>query len=210
MPQKFFTKPRALAIPLAFRTLTLGACLFTTVALAETEDYYTLVTELTKNPQPQENYPTLPSVPEEIRMQVVLEISQSPPTLEALKKLNPKGSVHDWAAAVAALENLKTVPGLQVALCHHHDVTQLAALRALARLKDPRAVPFLLTYASYMAVAEAGSESATTHGLLQQEIAKTLSATTGVEIKLRGGGQDPRGLKKAILTWTQWYLDQAK
>ena len=93
----------------------------------------------------------------------------------------------EWFEGIAELEKAKALWSLLSCLCHPHDDVQIYTLRrSLKRIGDKRAVPFLLVYAQHMAIYEGGSENATLHGIIHQEIAKTLSALTGINIILKG------------------------
>ena len=104
------------------------------------------------------------------------------------------------------LEREHAVWCLQACLCHPHPDVQINALRALRRLQDPKAVPFLLIYAEYMAVFVPGSEGATIHGIVHEELAATLSALTGIVAEIKE--QAPGTLLKAIREWRKWLLEQ--
>jgi hypothetical protein len=156
---------------------------------------------------PPEGHPVLPSLSTEMRGSVCNEIATSPAVRSAYDKLNVvKNRNVDWFEGVAELEKQRAVSCLLSCLCHPSDDVQIHALRSLERLKDKRAVPFLLLYAEYMAVFESGSENATIHGIIHKSAAKTLSALTGVELVLKG--QDPEGLKKGIKKWRKWLVLQ--
>jgi uncharacterized protein (TIGR03067 family) len=156
---------------------------------------------------PPDDYPVLPSLSTEMRGEVCNEIDRSAVIRAAYAKLDVVRRRNvDWFEGVAGLEKEKAVWSLLSCLCHASVDVQIHALRALERVKDKRAVPFLLLYAEYMAVLVEGSENATLHGNLQQSTAKTLSALTGVEVVLKG--QDPEGLKKGIRKWRKWQVLQ--
>lgn len=151
-----------------------------------------------------ENYPVLPSLPSQLSENISHDIAAKP-VRQAYEKLDAKKSNGSWFAGVAELEKQKAVWALLSCLCHPHDDVQIHALRSLEHLGDKRAVPFLLTYAEYMAVLEGGSENATLHGIIHESIANTLSALTGVKVTLEG--QDPQGLKKGIKLWRKWLVE---
>jgi hypothetical protein len=132
-------------------------------------------------------------------------MAHSPAIRQAIIDLNPNNSNVTWFAAEEVLEHEHAVWCLQACLCHPHDDVQINALRAIGRLKDPKAVPFLLIYAEYEAMMVGGSESATIHGIIHEELSATLSALTGIIIRIKG--QDPEGLLKAIHEWRRWLVE---
>jgi hypothetical protein len=165
-----------------------------------------LIRAATTRPWPGKNYPELPGLPTDVVQHAAREIESSPDVRGAYAKLDAEKQRNvSWFEGVAELETQKAVWSLLTCLCHPHDDVQIHTLRALARLKDERTLPFLLQYASAMAVLEGGSENATLHGIIHDETAKTLSAITGLQFKMRGG-QDPEGLKAAIATSTTWWM----
>jgi hypothetical protein len=156
---------------------------------------------------PPESYPVLPSLSTEVRGRVCNEIANSAAVRGAYEKLDvAKRRNVDWFEGVAELEKLRAVWCLQSCLCHPSQDVQIHALRSLERLKDKQTAPFLVLYAEYMAVFVGGSENATVHGVIHESLAKTLSALTGVEVKLKG--QDEEGLKKGIKRWRKWLVQQ--
>jgi hypothetical protein len=156
---------------------------------------------------PLEGYPVLPSLSTEMRGRVCNEIATSGKVRGAYGKLKVAQRRNvEWFEGVAELEKQRAVWCLLSALCHPSQDVQIHALRALERLKDKRAVPFLLLYAEYMAVEVDGSENATVHGILHGAVARTLSTLTGVEVALRG--QDAEGLKQGIKQWRKWQVQQ--
>ncbi len=166
-----------------------------------------LIKAATTRPWPGESYPTLPSLSTEMQGRVANEIAASARVRQAYEKLDAANRRNvEWFAAVAELEREKALWCLLSCLCHPHEDTQIHALRSLARLGDTRAVPFLILYADYMAVWEAGSENATIHGIIHQATAKTLSALTGIRVEL--DGQDPQRLKTGIRSWRKWLVEQ--
>src|SRR5207244_4771781 len=101
---------------------------------------------------PPEGYPLLPSLSTEMRGEVCNEIDRSAAIRAAYAKLDvAKRRNVDWFEAVTGLEKEKAVWSLLSCLCHASEDVQINALRALDRVKDRRAVPFLLLYAEYMA-----------------------------------------------------------
>ena len=168
-----------------------------------------LLRAATSRPWPGEAYPTLPSLSTEMRGLVRNQIDSSKRIRAAYEKLDAaKRRNVEWFEGVAELEQEKAVWCLLSCLCHPHEDVQIHALRGLERLRDKRAVPFLLLYADYMAVFEAGSENATIHGIIHESAAKTLSELTGVRVSVQG--QDPDGLKNGIKKWRKWLVDQQK
>src|SRR5919109_4386115 len=144
-----------------------------------------LIRLATTRPWPGENSPVLPTLPTEIRDGIVHEINSSKNVRQYYEKLDATNRRNvDWFDGVAGLQKERAIWSLLSGLCHPSDDVQLRALKSLAIVKDKRAVPFLLIYAEYMAVHEAGSENATIHGILHQSIAKTLSEITGVTISI--------------------------
>jgi nucleotide-binding universal stress UspA family protein len=167
-----------------------------------------LLTAATSPPSPTDSFPVLPSLSTEMRGRIAGEIGREPvrrafELLDARQKRNV-----DWFKAVEILEQEKATWSLQACLVHPHEDVQIHALRALERLRSKEGVPFLLIYGDYMAVIEPGSENATIHGIVHESIAKTLSAITGVEVRL--DGQDPEGLRRGLLRWTQWLVEQRR
>jgi hypothetical protein len=133
------------------------------------------------------------------------EIGAAPVVRRAYEQLDPAQHRNvDWFAGVAELEQQKAVWCLLSCLCHPSDDVQIHALRSLERLGDRRALPFLLIYAEYMAVYEAGSENATIHGVIHASIARTATRLTQVPVTLQG--QDPEGLKQGIRKWRKWLV----
>jgi len=162
----------------------------------------------TTRPWPGKNYPELPGLPTDVVQRATREIESTPDVRKAYAKLDPATQRNlSWFEGVAELEKQKAVWSLLTCLCHPHDDVQIHTLRALARLRDDQALPFLLQYASAMAVYEGGSENATLHGIIHDETAKTLSAITGLQFKMRGG-QDPEGLKAAVAAASTWWLNK--
>lgn len=177
------------------------------VAFAADPNPYELIAAVTKHrPRTPESYPVLPTLSSAMRRQVGSEIAASPAVRAAFSRLDSTRRNLEWFAGIEALEQQKAVWSLQAALCHPSVDVQSNALRALGRLKDSRAVPFLLLYADYMSVFVFGSELATAHGIIHHDIAETLSLITGVQISIND--QDPRGLQKAVRRWTRWQIDQ--
>ena len=164
-----------------------------------------LLTAATTRPWPGESFPVLPSLSTEMRGRIAGEIAREP-VRRAFELLDARKRNFDWFEAVEILEQEKATWSLQACLVHHHEGVQIRALRALERLRSKEAVPFLLIYGDYMAVFEPGSENATIHGIIQESIAKALSAITGVEVRL--DGRDPEGLRRGLLRWTQWLVEQ--
>jgi hypothetical protein len=165
-----------------------------------------LIEAATTRPWPGKNYPALPSLSSEMLEKVASEITGSEAVRRAYEKLDANRRNVEWFDGVAELEKQKAVWSLLSFLCHPSDDVQIHALRSLKRLQDKRAVPFLLTYAEYMAVYEAGSENATIHGIIHESIAETLSSLTGIGIIIRG--QNPDGLKNGVRQWRRWLADQ--
>jgi len=165
-----------------------------------------LIDAATTRPWPGRNYPALPSLSTELRYLVTREILGSTEVRQAYEMLEAKERLNvDWFEGIRRLEEQRAVWSILSCLCHPSEDVQVNALRSLERLGDPRAVPFLLIYAEYMAVFEEGSENATIHGTIHESIAETLSALTGVQVHLER--QDPEGLKDGIVLWRKWALD---
>jgi hypothetical protein len=165
-----------------------------------------LIKAATTRPWPGANYPVLPSLSSETLEKIASEITGSEAVRRAYEKLDANRSNVEWFDGVAELEKQKAVWSLLSCLCHPSDDVQIHALRSLKRLQDKRAVSFLLIYAEYMAVYEAGSENATSHGIIHESIAETLSSLTGIGITIRG--QNPDGLKNGVRQWRRWLADQ--
>ena len=165
-----------------------------------------LIAAATTRPWPGENYPVLPSLSTEMRSRIGNEIGR-PEIRKAfgLLDVQRKGNVGSLKA-VEMLEKENAVWSLQACLVHPREDIQIDALRALGRLKDKNAVPFLLIYGDYMAVFEAGSENATIHGIIHETIAGALSSITGVEVEIKG--QNPEALKRGLRLWTKWLVEQ--
>lgn len=165
-----------------------------------------LIRAATTRPWPGENYPALPSLTTSMRSLISDEIRNSQAVSGAYAKLDAAHRRNvEWFEGVAELEKQKAIWSLQSCLLHPSEDVQLHALRSLERVGDRRAVPFLLIYAEYMAVPEAGSENATIHGMIHESLAQTLSALTGVRVSLKG--QDPEGLSRAIKRWRKWQVE---
>jgi hypothetical protein len=163
-----------------------------------------LIRRATTRPWPGTNYPELPGLPDYIVQHAAREMESTPMVKDAYAKLDAANQSNgSWFQGVAELEKQKAVWSLLTCLCHPHDDVQIHVLRSLARLKDERALPFLLEYARAMAVHESGSENATLHGIIHKETAKALSAITGLTFEMKGG-QDPDGLKAAVEATTKW------
>ena len=156
---------------------------------------------------PAEAYPILPALSTELRGLVCNEIESSRAIRDAFAKLDV---VHrrnvDWFTGVKELEAEQAVWGLQACLCHPSEDVQMLALRSLERLRDKRAVPFVVLYGEYMAVVEEGSENATMHGAILALTASTLSKLTGEEVVVKG--QDPAKLKQGLRRWRRWLARQ--
>jgi hypothetical protein len=165
-----------------------------------------LIGAATTRPWPGEGYPVLPALSTEMRGRLGGEIGGSGRVRAAYEKLDAARDNAEWFEGVAELEAEGAVWCLASCLVHPHEDVQIHALRALGRLGDRRVVPFLLTYAEYMAVLEGGSESATIHGIIHSSIAGTLSTLTAVRVEITG--QDPEGLRAAITDWRRWLADQ--
>jgi|GEM_PF-4569417 len=166
-----------------------------------------LIRAATTPPAPGENYPALPSLSTEMRRHVANEITDSKAVRAAYAKLDVQAQNVTWFEGVGELEKAKAVWCLQSCLCHPSSDVQIRALQSLRRLGNVKAVPFLVIYAEYMAVLVEGSEGATIHGVLQSELAKTLSTLTKVEVTVHKH-QDPEGLKKGIRRWQKWLSEQ--
>ncbi len=178
---------------------------FSATALAAEEPPRDLFAALLKRPWPMATSTTLPTFPTRLQEAAAFEIAKSEAVRGAIRDLNPTNRNVVWFAAVDHLEQQRSVWCLQACLCHPHEDVQIRALRALGRLKDARAVSFLLIYAEYEAVFESGSENATMHGIIHREIAAALSAITGIEVTI--GGQDPNGIRAGIRKWRKWEID---
>lgn len=166
-----------------------------------------LIAAATTRPWPGEGYPVLPALSTEMRGRIGSEITGSGRVRAAYEKLDAAMRNNtEWFEGVEELEAEGAVWCLASCLVHPHEDVQINALRALERLGDRRVVPFLLTYAEYMAVLEGGSESATMHGIIHSSIAKTLSTLTGIAVEI--DGQDPEALRAAIAEWRRWLADQ--
>jgi hypothetical protein len=165
-----------------------------------------LIKAATTRPWPGGNYPALPSLSSETLAKIASEITRSEAVKRAYGKLAAERRNVEWFDGVAELEKQRAVWSLLSCLCHPSDDVQIHALRSLKRLQDKRAVPFLLIYAEYMAVFEAGSENATIHGIIHETIAETLSSLTGIGVTIRG--QNPDGLKNGVRQWRRWLADQ--
>lgn len=166
-----------------------------------------LIKAATTRPWPGKNIPELPALSTAMREKIAAEIQSSTTVQNAYEKLDASNRRNvDWFEGVAELEKQKAIWSLLSCLCHPHEDVQIHALRSLGRLKDKRAVPFLLVYADYMAVWEGGSENATIHGVIHQSLAKTMSDITGIEVAL--DGQDPDGLNSGVKRWRKWLVQQ--
>lgn len=156
---------------------------------------------------PGENYPVLPSLSTELRGRICNEITR-PEIREAFELLDIQHKRNvDWFEAVERLEREQAVWSLHACLVHQSEDVQIEALRALGRLKNKDAVPFLLIYGDYMAVDEGGSENATIHGIIHESIANALSSITGIDVELKRR-QDPEGLKRGLRLWAKWLVKQ--
>jgi hypothetical protein len=170
------------------------------------QDPKDLIKAAVTRPWPGANIPALPDLTSEMRDRIASEIAGSEAVRRAYEKLDANRRNVEWFEGVAELEKRKAVWSLLSCLCHPHEDVQFHALRSLKRLQDKRAVPFLLIYAEYMAVFEAGSENATIHGIIHETIAETLSSLTGIGVTIRG--QNPDGLKNGVRQWRRWLADQ--
>jgi hypothetical protein len=170
------------------------------------QDPKDLIKAAITRPWPGDNYPALPALTSEMQERIVSELTGSEAVRRAYEKLDAKRPNVEWFDGVAELEKQRAVWSLLSCLCHPSDDVQIHALRSLNRLQDKRAVSFLLTYAEYMAVYEAGDENATIHGIIHESIAETLSSLTRIGITIRG--QNPDGLKNGIRQWRRWLADQ--
>jgi hypothetical protein len=169
-----------------------------------------LTKEIIRRPWPGNHSPEPPALPETVVSNTLKEIESTPAIRRAFAKLDAaKQGNATWSPDLAGLEKEKAVWSLLCCLCHPNEDVQIGGLRALARLKDERSLPFLLQYASAMAVPEEGSEEATVHGIIHQETGKALSAVTGLTIELRKD-QDPEGLKAAIAKCKVWLMERQK
>ena len=166
-----------------------------------------LIKAATTRPWPGENYPVLPALSTEMEGGIANEIVGSKAVRAAYTKLDANERNVTWFDGVAELEKAKAVLCLQSCLCHPSPDVQIHVLRSLERLKDKRAVPFLVLYAEYMAVWVDGSENATIHGIIHRSVARTLSSLTGVRVTLKDHRQDPEGLRKGIRLWRKWQCE---
>ena len=148
----------------------------------------------------------LPPIPKELAKDIATEIQSFPAVRAAYEDLDANKRNTTWFAALEKLESEKAVWSLTSALCHPSNDVQIYALRALARVKDERVLPFLFQYADAMAFFQGGSESATIHGIKHVDIAKVFGAITGLEIKI--DGQDPQGITAAVKHCREWYADR--
>jgi hypothetical protein len=165
-----------------------------------------LIAAATTRPWPGESFPALPSLSTNTRQQIEQEMGRAP-VRRAFELLDARRSENtNWFGAVEIFEKEKATWSLQACLVHPSEDVQINALRALGRLKDKNAVPFLLIYGDYMAVFEAGSENATIHGIIHESIAGALPSITGVEVKIKG--QNPEALKRGLRLWTKWLVEQ--
>ena len=153
---------------------------------------------------PCEDCPELPALPAGLVSNVAKESGSSPPIRRAYAKLDASKQRHTaWAEGLAELEKEKAIWCLQSALCHPNLGVRIRVLDALARLRDERSLPFLLSYGSAMAVGVDGSEVATLQAGIRVETAKALSAVTGIQFKM-ANGVDPDGLKMAVAACRSW------
>lgn len=178
--------------------------LLITSSKASTAECNELIKVATTRPWGGENYPALPSLSTEMQGLVCGDIVSSLAVRNAYIKLDTKRRNVEWFQGVAELEKLKASWALQSCLIHPSEDVQIFALNSLERIKDKRSIPFLLIYADYMAVFEAGSENATIHGGIHQSVASTLSTLTGIKIEIKG--QDPEALKQGIKKWRNWMV----
>ena len=155
---------------------------------------------------PAESYPILPALSTEMRGLVCNEIESSRAIRDAFAKLDVARRNVEWFEGVKELEAEKAVWGLQACLCHPSEDVQILALLGLERLRDTRAVPFVVLYGEYMAVHEEGSENATIHGAVLESVARALSKLTGEEVVVKG--QDPAKLKQGLRRWRLWLTRQ--
>jgi hypothetical protein len=156
---------------------------------------------------PAEAYPILPALSTEMRGLVCNEIESSRAIRDAFAKLDVARRRNvEWFEGVKELQAAKAIWGLQACLCHPSEDVQILALGSLEKLRDTRAVPFVVLYGEYMAVHEAGSENATIHGAILESVARTLSKLTGEEVIVKG--QDPGKLKQGLRRWRRWLARQ--
>ena len=192
---------RNLVVALAFVALSLNASM-----AAPASDPERLIKAAITRPWPGDNYPALPALPTAMRNLIANEIRSSRAVMSAYAKLDAANRRNvEWFEGVAELEKQKAVWSLLSCLVHPSEDVQIHALRSLERVADKRAAPFLLIYAEYMAVDEAGDENATIHGVIHESVAKTLSALTGVRVSLKG--QDPAGLSRGTKLWRKWQVE---
>ena len=130
---------------------------FATICLAQTSDRFgyiprnAAVKAVIVRPWPGENYPALPSLPSQLQENILAEL-ETPAIRSAYNKMDAKRPNEEWFKGLEELESNKAVWCILSCLCHPHDDVQIRALRTLEKLNDQRAVPFLITYAEYMAV----------------------------------------------------------
>ncbi|CAN5553817.1 hypothetical protein BH18ACI3_BH18ACI3_08640 [soil metagenome] len=160
-----------------------------------------LIYDATTRPWAGTNYPELPKLPAHIRSKIYRELKKSQ-IREAYIKLDAKRRNVEWFDAIVTLEKKKAVWALLSCLVHPNEDVQSYAIRSLERVNNKKAVPFLLEYATSMAVLELGSENATIHGGIQESVARTLSKLTRIEIRIKG--QDPEKLKTGLILWRKW------
>ena len=200
---KKIINPTAKIILSVFLLLQVSQSAFSQTILPDDE----LIKAVTTRPWRSENFPLLPNLTTEIKGGVISELKNSL-IRKAYEKLDARRSNVNWFEGIEELEKQKAVWSIQSCLIHPHDDVQIRALESLKRLNDKRAVPFILTYAEYMAYLEGGSENATLHGIIHGSIAKTLSSLTGIKLEIKG--QDPARLKNGIRQWRRWLIENER
>ena len=187
------------------RTLLLLLFLTATATAAE-KDPDELLAALTP-PVPGMNQPDLPDPPKRVLDSAGREMAHSRDVRQAIDDLNPKNSNLSWFAAEDVLEREHAVWCLQVCLCFRHRDVQIRAVRALTRLKDKAAVPFLLEFAEYEDAHPQiiGSESVTMYDILIHDIKGALSTLTGVPSST--DEKDKHPFTSDILRWRKWQTD---
>lgn len=145
-------------------------------------------------------YPERPPLSPQVRAGVEKELAGSAERKASYGKLGAARRNVEWFEGIEELTKHGAVWCLATGLCHPHVDAQIYSARALGKLKDLRAAPFLLTVAEANNLLVSGSENATLHGILQHALADALNATLGTDVRL-DPGQDPRGLTAGLPVW---------
>jgi len=124
------------------------------------------------------------SIDPETRRLVEAEIADAPQLLAGLRRLDDPPLAGQWQTVMDQLERAGASWSVVSCLCHPSPDVQLAALRAIRRLRDRRVLDLLVRYAGSLAGPIVGSEEATIRAVLRSEAERALEALTGSTVEV--------------------------